>query len=250
MILKLTLGSDFLSPLCWITLFETQNSIITNILNSPHPNMVPFLLISMLVMLKLCCFNTVTQPKPWALSSTIPLLPCTLFCPHNSQNTPTFHPYCVATVQALIVSQLDCRDNFPNDLCLLQFILQTFRSADMFITQNQQSTSLETFSGFPLLSQWKTNCLGRHKIHSFHIGIWLFRYFERKFRMYTLRRVHSWGIPLLWGWEFKKKKKTNGSTCNTLPCFLPGNLFYFSLFKAEFRFYFSQEALSDFIYLC
>lgn len=77
----------------------------------------------------------------------------------------------------------------------------------MFITQNQQSTSLETFSGFPLLSQWKTNCLGRYKIHSFHIGIWLFRYFERKFRMYTLRRVHSWGIPLLWGWEFKKKKK-------------------------------------------
>lgn len=113
MILKFILGSDFLPPPCRITLFETQNSI-TNTLNSPHPNMVPFLLISVLVIVS----TQLPKPKPWALSSTIPLLPCILFCPSNSQNTPTFHPYCTATVQALVVSQLDCCSNFPNGLLM------------------------------------------------------------------------------------------------------------------------------------
>ena len=113
MISKFILGSNFLPPPAEY-LFETQNSIITNTLNSPHPNMIPFLLISMLVIVS----TQLPKPKPWALSPTIPLLPCTLFCPNKSQNTSTFHSYCTARVQALIVSQLDCHNNFPNGLLM------------------------------------------------------------------------------------------------------------------------------------
>ena len=49
---------------------------------------------------------------------------------------------------------------------LLQFILQTFQRANVIMSQNLPSTSLQMFSGCPSLPEWNPNCLGGHEVHS------------------------------------------------------------------------------------
>lgn len=91
-----------------------------------------------------------------------PLLPCTLFCSNNPQNTPTspsaLHshhagPPCFSA--GLLQQASECIS--PP----LQFIPQTFSRANVIMSQNTSSTSLKIFSGCQSLSEWNPNCLGR-----------------------------------------------------------------------------------------